>query len=120
MSPVAKTADPADPARQPDAAGPLIGLSTYQETAAWGAWHAPASLLPQSYIDAVKDAGGVPLMLPAVGGKAAAAKVITMLDGLILTGGPDVDPAASMRRAVGSRFATAPTTRSRIALRSPT
>jgi gamma-glutamyl-gamma-aminobutyrate hydrolase PuuD len=71
--------------------GPLIGLSTYQETAAWGAWKVPASVLPQAYVDHVKKAGGIPLLLPAAGGRAAAAKVVAGLDGLILSGGPDLD-----------------------------
>jgi gamma-glutamyl-gamma-aminobutyrate hydrolase PuuD len=75
------------------AARPLIGLSVYQETAAWGAWKAPASLLPQAYIDHVTGVGGIPVMLPAVVGGAAATSVLAGLDGLILTGGPDLDPA---------------------------
>src|SRR5512139_2817553 len=44
---------------------PLIGLTAYQETAAWGVWQAPASLLAQTYVDHVKNAGGIPMLLPA-------------------------------------------------------
>jgi putative glutamine amidotransferase len=72
---------------------PLIGLSTYQETAAWGVWKVPATVLPQAYVDHVKNAGGIPVLLPASGGKAAAAKVVAGLGGLVLTGGPDLDAA---------------------------
>ena len=69
---------------------PVIGLSTYAEPARWAAWQAPAALLPSSYIDQVTEAGGVPLLLPPVPG---IARALGRLDGLILTGGGDLDPA---------------------------
>ena len=69
---------------------PVIGLSTYAEPARWAAWQAPAALLPTSYIDQVTEAGGVPLLLPPVPG---IARALDRLDGLILTGGGDLDPA---------------------------
>jgi gamma-glutamyl-gamma-aminobutyrate hydrolase PuuD len=43
-----------------------------------------------NYIDQVTEAGGVPVLLPPVPGVASA---LGRLDGLILTGGGDVDPA---------------------------
>ncbi len=70
---------------------PLIGLSTYAEPARWAAWEAAAALLPVSYIDQVSDAGGVPVLLPPVPGVATA---VARLDGLVLTGGGDLDPAS--------------------------
>jgi len=78
---------------------PLIGISTYVAKAAWGAWERPAAVLPESYYELVASAGGRPLLLPplrtAAGGPAfGAAEVIAILDGLVLTGGGDVDPAA--------------------------
>ncbi len=69
---------------------PLIGLSTYAEPARWAAWHAPAALLPLNYAEQVAAAGGVPVLLPPVPGIAAA---VGRLDGLVLTGGGDIDPA---------------------------
>ncbi|MEY9929399.1 putative glutamine amidotransferase [Catenulispora sp. GP43] len=79
---------------------PLIGLSMYQETASWGAWkNVPASLLPHAYVESVTRAGGVPLLLPqhlepdSEDLKAEAEEVVGVLHGLILTGGPDIDPA---------------------------
>jgi gamma-glutamyl-gamma-aminobutyrate hydrolase PuuD len=69
---------------------PVIGLSSYCEPTRWGAWHAPAALLPASYIRQVTDAGGVGVLLPPVPGIAAA---VARLDGLVLTGGGDLDPA---------------------------
>jgi putative glutamine amidotransferase len=70
---------------------PVIGLSSYREPARWAAWHAPAVLLPANYVDEVTAAGGVPVLLPSVPGAASA---VTRLDGLILTGGGDLDPAS--------------------------
>lgn len=69
---------------------PLIGLTTYREQARWGSWDVPAVLLPASYPDAVADAGGEPVLLPT---GALTADVVSRLDGLILAGGADVEPA---------------------------
>jgi putative glutamine amidotransferase len=78
---------------------PLIGVTTYVAKAAWGAWERRAAVLPQSYYELVAAAGGRPLLLPplrtaAEGPGFGAAEVIAALDGLVLTGGGDVDPAA--------------------------
>ena len=69
---------------------PLIGLTTYVEVARWGPWEERAALLPEQYIQSVLAGGGLAVMLPPGAGAAA---VLARLDGLILTGGPDVDPA---------------------------
>ena len=69
---------------------PLIGITTYREQAQWGTWHVPAVLLPASYADAVAAAGGEPVLLPT---GAVSAEVVSRLDGLIIAGGADVDPA---------------------------
>jgi putative glutamine amidotransferase len=70
---------------------PVIGLSSYAEPTSWAAWHMQAALLPLNYAEQVTAAGGVPVLLPPVPGIAAATG---RLDGLILTGGGDIDPAA--------------------------
>lgn len=74
---------------------PRIGLPTYRETAAWGAWNVPAHLLPATYAAAVRAADGLPLLLPpgAADVTGEAADAVAVLDGLLLTGGSDVDPA---------------------------
>jgi putative glutamine amidotransferase len=73
---------------------PRIGLTTYREPAAWGVWSEPADLLPASYTDSVTAAGGVALLLPpgATEPERAAAAVLDGLDGLVLSGGADLDP----------------------------
>lgn len=75
----------------PTGSGPVIGLTTYEEPARWGVWDLPAVLLPAGYVQAVVAAGGVPVLLPPVPDVVEAA--LPRLDGLILAGGPDVDPA---------------------------
>ncbi len=69
---------------------PVIGISAYREQAHWGSWEVEAVVLPWRYPDRVAEAGGLPVLLPPV---PAIADVIDRLDGLILSGGGDVDPA---------------------------
>ena len=71
---------------------PVVGLTTYREVAAWGVWHQRADLLPTQYATAVEATGGVPLLLPPVAGPGAADAVVARLDGLVVSGGADVDP----------------------------
>lgn len=71
---------------------PLIGLTTYREDASWGVWHQRADLLPTSYADAVEATGGVPVLLAPVALSGAADAVVARLDGLVISGGADVDP----------------------------
>jgi putative glutamine amidotransferase len=74
---------------------PLIGLTTYREQASWGVWTQGADLLPATYADAIVRAGGVPVLLPpASDDPDAAASLVERLDGLVISGGADVDPAA--------------------------
>jgi putative glutamine amidotransferase len=77
---------------------PQIGISTYREEASWGVWRQRADLQFVQYADAVVEAGGVPVLLtpaPAGGADVAAAAtvVVARLDGLIIAGGADIDPA---------------------------
>ena len=69
---------------------PLIGISSYLDEAAWGAWNQPAALIHQTYVDAVTHAGGIAVVLPPQGH--GARDVVGVLDGLVLSGGPDVNP----------------------------
>src|SRR3954469_12862769 len=72
---------------------PLIGISTYVEAGArWGVWELEAALLPVGYPRLGRRAGGLAAMLPPDDPEHAAATV-ARLDGLVIAGGPDVDPA---------------------------
>jgi gamma-glutamyl-gamma-aminobutyrate hydrolase PuuD len=70
---------------------PVIGITTYVEPARWGSWDRDAALVPHSYVTAVSAAGGAPVLLPPV--PDAADAVLGALDGLLISGGADVDPA---------------------------
>ncbi|MFI7067928.1 gamma-glutamyl-gamma-aminobutyrate hydrolase family protein [Kribbella sp. NPDC050124] len=74
-----------------NASRPRIGITTYLEPATWGIWQREAALLPRVYLDAVVAAGGVPLLLPPVGTDPT---ILELLDGLVVSGGCDVDPGA--------------------------
>ncbi|WP_367324392.1 gamma-glutamyl-gamma-aminobutyrate hydrolase family protein [Streptomyces sp. HUAS ZL42] len=71
---------------------PLIGVSTYLEAGArWGVWELDAALLPAGYPRLVQRAGGLAAMLPP-DDPAQAAATVARLDGLVIAGGPDVEP----------------------------
>jgi putative glutamine amidotransferase len=70
---------------------PVIGITTYSETAQWAFWDRAAALVPQTYVDIVAAVGGVPVLLPPAPG--GAAEAVRAIDGLLLSGGADVDPA---------------------------
>jgi len=74
---------------------PVIGICTPLELARWSFWELSAFLLPRNYVDAVHRAGGMALLLapdPALVENPDEA--LDHLDGLMLVGGADVDPAA--------------------------
>lgn len=74
---------------------PVIGLTTYRQPARSGVWDVPASFLPASYLEGVARAGGIATLLPPQPvDDAIADEVISRLDGLILTGGRDINPEA--------------------------
>jgi putative glutamine amidotransferase len=64
---------------------PLIGITTT------GRDERGRVRLNTLYVDAVRRAGGVPILLPP--GEAAPDELLERIDGLILTGGGDLDPA---------------------------
>jgi anthranilate synthase component 2/putative glutamine amidotransferase len=70
-----------------------IGISTYRETTSWGIWQRDAATLPTTYVDCIAAAGGIPLLLPPIDDINVAKQVVEALDGLVISGGPDVDPA---------------------------
>ncbi|MEO6712105.1 MAG: gamma-glutamyl-gamma-aminobutyrate hydrolase family protein [Mycobacteriales bacterium] len=70
---------------------PVIGITTYVEQARWGVWDTTAALLPYSYVRAVEAAGGRAVLLPPT--DHGVDETIAFIDGLILAGGADLDPA---------------------------
>jgi putative glutamine amidotransferase len=73
---------------------PVLGMTTYLEQAQMGIWDVPASFLPHIYFEGVTRAGGITVLLPPQPvDEDIAARVLDGLDGLVITGGKDVDPA---------------------------
>lgn len=61
---------------------------------AWGRYD-PGSLVDyvfEDYVQAVEAAGGIPLIIPVIENQDVTAQAAGHLDGLILTGGPDILP----------------------------
>ncbi|HEV7957252.1 MAG TPA: gamma-glutamyl-gamma-aminobutyrate hydrolase family protein [Marisediminicola sp.] len=73
---------------------PIIGITTYLERAQTGAWDVRAAFLPAVYLDGVTEAGGIAVLLPPQpASDEIVDRVLDSIDGLVLSGGADVDPA---------------------------
>jgi putative glutamine amidotransferase len=79
---------------------PVIGLTMYRQPASWGAWRdVDADLLPADYARSIEAAGGLPVLLPSPSrsgerdAAAAARDVVDRVDGLLIAGGADINPA---------------------------
>ena len=70
---------------------PVIGITTYAEEASFGVWRMPSALIPLDYVDAVERAGGRPLLIPP--SEHGVAETLDVLDGIVFSGGADVDPS---------------------------
>jgi gamma-glutamyl-gamma-aminobutyrate hydrolase PuuD len=69
---------------------PLIGITTYVEPAAWGAWQLEAALIPYDYVRSVERAGGRAVLIPP--DPDGVEEVLDAVDGLIFSGGNDMSP----------------------------
>jgi putative glutamine amidotransferase len=69
---------------------PLIGINTdfYAATKTYSA-HAR---LNAGYFDAVMQSGGLPYLIPPLGKEAELDAILDRIDGIVLTGGLDIDP----------------------------
>jgi putative glutamine amidotransferase len=74
---------------------PVIGICTAVEEASWGGWAVVCNLSPRSYALTVQAAGGMALLLPPDDAAAEQpSEMLDRVDGLMLAGGSDVDPAS--------------------------
>jgi putative glutamine amidotransferase len=74
---------------------PVIGICGALERARWSVWDQEAVLVPRSYALAVQDAGGLALALvPDPRQVEHPEELLDLLDGLMLAGGADIDPAS--------------------------
>lgn len=69
---------------------PVIGLTTYGEQAKFGSHDTFAAVLHMNYVRAVNSSGGSAVLLTQ---DEPDPDIVERLDGLVLTGGPDVDPS---------------------------
>jgi putative glutamine amidotransferase len=74
---------------------PVIGICTALEDASWSVWEQPAALLSLAYVTAVQRAGGLVLMLPPDEQLITdPGELLDLIDGLVIAGGADIDPAS--------------------------
>jgi putative glutamine amidotransferase len=74
---------------------PVIGLCTALERARWSVWDQQAAMLPRNYVEEVNSAGGLAVLLaPDARLVAEPDEALALLDGLLLAGGADIDPAS--------------------------
>ncbi len=73
---------------------PVIGLSCYRTPGTMTIYDGELASLPAQYLDSVTRAGGIGVLLPPQPLSAAQARdIVSRLDGLLLTGGADIDPS---------------------------
>jgi len=69
---------------------PIIGITTYLTSATFENWTEDSALVPADYVRAVERAGGRPLLVPP--SEDGADETLDVLDGIIFSGGSDLDP----------------------------
>ncbi|MFJ3933875.1 gamma-glutamyl-gamma-aminobutyrate hydrolase family protein [Streptomyces sp. NPDC090029] len=69
---------------------PVIGIAGYRDRARWNIWDVEATVIQHSFVHGITASGGRALVLPP---DDRDADVLDRLDGLLLPGGADIDPA---------------------------
>jgi gamma-glutamyl-gamma-aminobutyrate hydrolase PuuD len=70
---------------------PIVGITTYSVQARWGVWDTEVALVPMVYVRAIERAGGRAVGVPP--SEEGREETIDALDGLVLSGGEDIDPS---------------------------
>jgi len=71
-------------------ARPVVGITTYVEAARWGHWALDAALIPYDYVRGIERVDGRPLLVPP--SEDGVEETLGALDGLLLSGGADLEP----------------------------
>jgi len=69
---------------------PVVGITTYVVPARFGTWDLESALVPASYVRAAEAAGARPVLVPP--SEDGVAETLDALDGLVFSGGSDLDP----------------------------
>lgn len=69
---------------------PVIGIAGYRERARWNIWDTEATIIQQSFVDALAEQGGRSVIIPA---DCEDSDVMARLDGLLLPSGADISPS---------------------------
>jgi gamma-glutamyl-gamma-aminobutyrate hydrolase PuuD len=70
----------------------VIGITAYAEPSVrWGVWDVPAAVIPLAYVEQVEAAGGRALIVPP--NEDAIDETLDALDGVLFSGGSDIDPS---------------------------
>ena len=67
---------------------PVIGITCPSRPTKWAKWELDAVVLPTTYHKMVVRCGGIPILIPP----GSSAEIIERIDGLIVSGGPDISP----------------------------
>ena len=75
---------------------PVIGITAALEPAGWAVWNGiDANVSQRTYSLNVADAGAIPILLPADEASTGSPdELLRVLDGLLVAGGADLDPAS--------------------------
>jgi gamma-glutamyl-gamma-aminobutyrate hydrolase PuuD len=69
---------------------PVVGITTYLVPARFGTWDLESALVPAAYVRAVEAAGARPVLVPP--SEEGVEETLDALDGLVFSGGSDLDP----------------------------
>ena len=74
-------------------ARPVVGITAYAEPSVrWGVWDVPAAVIPLAYVQQIEAAGGRAVIVPP--SEDGIDETLDALDGILFSGGSDIDPAA--------------------------
>ncbi len=73
-----------------DGTRPIIGVTCFYREARFANWAMESAILPSTYTRAIIGAGGTPVIIPP---SENPGELLDRVDGLVIAGGPDLDPA---------------------------
>ncbi len=82
-----------NPHRRTTGRRPRVGIVVGTEQGRFGAWDIPVAVVPTSYLDGIRRAGGLPVMVPAEPAMADdPGLLLDLVDALVMIGGRDIGP----------------------------